>query len=468
MNYNIVNKIIEINYNNKDKKYDEVKELSKKARKEYRQSDFRNDVIDEESFKTVCGRQWKKNLATLIPFVDMFKHISGREHIYEIPIPTTGELCEIYKSQVNVTRMVQLAKKIELLKVIDNTYQYNAWNDGDNHCKTYILNKNVQDLIIELCNKYSITHKTFIHNLNNNNLNNNIYNNNSIHLRELSEFNIKINSGLKLRIPLATDEQIIDYVKEIYPQIEDYQKLADEINEKYYTNDKYKFGIKFQPKVTRNKGGLITSISIRATNGICSYKEHDNGKNTCRIWRKDVLDEYFGKDNYMEYDVKSSIYRLTHFLNFNVWLDNSIDLYEEMYGQPFENEEQRRQYKLFAMKLYFDKSIGKLYTHTVRFAKEDYNKENIDEITLKMELLNMKSKMTDIIGEPFDSEIFLHESCIYMQLVNELFKLGFDVIQVYDGFYVRNRDDVNEEQFNDIVNDLLDTITLNYIKSYKI
>ena len=34
MNYNIVNKIIEINYNNKDKKYDEVKELSKEARKE--------------------------------------------------------------------------------------------------------------------------------------------------------------------------------------------------------------------------------------------------------------------------------------------------------------------------------------------------------------------------------------------------------------------------------------------------
>ena len=80
----------------------------------------------------------------------------------------------------------------------------------------------------------------------------------------------------------------------------------------------------------------------------------------------------------------------------------------------------------------------------------------------------MKSKMTDIIGQPFDSEIFLHESCIYMQLVDELFKLGFDVIQVYDGFYVRNRDDVNQEQFNDIVNDLLDTITLNYIKSYKI
>ena len=76
--------------------------------------------------------------------------------------------------------------------------------------------------------------------------------------------------------------------------------------------------------------------------------------------------------------------------------------------------------------------------------------------------------MTDIIGQPFDSEIFLHESCIYMQLVDELFKLGFDVIQVYDGFYVRNRNDVNQEQFNDIVNDLLDSITLNYIKSYKI
>ena len=182
MNYNVVNKIIEINFNNKDKKYDEVKELAKNERTEYSQSDFRNDITDEDSFKTVCGRQWKKNLATLIPFVDMFKHISGREHIYEIPIPTTGELCEIYNGQVNVTRMLQLAKKVDLLKVINDTYQYNAWNEEDNHCKTYILNKNVQDLIIELCNKYSITHKTFIHNLKNNNE----YNNNSIHLRDLA------------------------------------------------------------------------------------------------------------------------------------------------------------------------------------------------------------------------------------------------------------------------------------------
>lgn len=464
MDYNVVNKIIQINFDNKDKKYDEVKESTKNERSEYSQSDFRNDVTDEESFKTVCGRKWKKNLATLIPFVDMFKHISGREHIYEIPIPTTGELCEIYNDHSNVTRMLQLAKKVDLLKVIAGTYQYNAWNEEDNRCKTYILNKNVQDLVIELCKKYSITHKTFIHNIKNNNE----YNNNSVHIRDLSDFNIKINSGLKLRIPVATDEQIIDRVKEIYPQIEDHQKLADEINEQHYTNDKYKFGIRFQPKVTRNKGGLITSISIRATNGICSYKEHDNGKNTGSIWRKDVLDEYFGKDNYMEYDVKSSIYRLNHFLNFKVWLDNSIDLYEEMYGRPFEDEGQRNQYKLFAMKLYFDKSIGKLYTHTVRFAKKDYNKENIDEMTLKMELINMKSRMTDIIGQSFDSEIFLHESCIYMQLVNELFKMGFDVIQVYDGFYVRKMAGVNQEHFNDIVNELLDTITLKYIRSYKI
>lgn len=460
MNYNVINKIIEINYNNKDSKYEEP--LTKNDRTEYSKSEFRNDVTDEESFRTVCGRQWKKNLATLIPFVDMFKHIAGREHIYEIPIPTTGQLCEIYNGQRNISNMIKLAREVDLLKVINNTYQFNARNDDDNHCKTYILNKNVQDLIIELCNKYSITHKSFIRNLKNNN------EYNSIRPSDLSEFNIKINSGLNLRIPVATDEQIIDYVKKIYPQIECYQGLADKINEQHYTNDKYKFGIKFHPKVERNSGGLITSISIRATNGICSYKAHDNGKNTGRIWRKDVLDEYFGNNNYMEYDVKSSIFRLTHLLNFKVWLDNSIDLYEEMYGKPFVNEEQRKQYKLFAMKLYFAKSIGTLYKGIRYVGKSDYIKEKIDEYTLKESLINMKSKMTDIIGESFDSEIFLHESCIYMQLVNELFKLGFDIIQVYDGFYVKNRDDVNQEQFNDIVNDLLDSITLKYIKSYNI
>lgn len=464
MNYDIVNKIIEINFKNKDKKY-EIKDLPKNKRKEYHQSDFRNDVTDEESFKTICGRQWKKNLATLIPFVDMFKYIAGREHIYEIPIPTTGQLCDIYNGYRNVSNMLNLAKKVDLLKGIKDTYQYSAWNEEDNQCKTYILNKKMQDLIIELCDKHAITHKTFIHNLKSNNKK--ITKN--IQPRDLREFNIKINSGLSLRIPVATDEQIIEYIKTIYPQIEDYQALADDINEKHYSNEKYKFGIKFRPKVKRNSGGLITSISIRATNGICSYKARDNGKHTNKIWRKDILDEYFGKDNYMEYDVKSSIFRLTHFLNYKVWLDNSIDLYEEMFARPFENAEQRNRYKLFAMKLYFDKgSIGNLYKNTVYNAKEDYIKENIDKNTLKMELTNMSSKMRDIIGQSYDSEIFLHESCVYMQLVDELFKLGFDVIQVYDGFFVRNRDNVTQENLNSVINDKLDKIVLDYIRKYKI
>ena len=36
-----------------------------------------------------------------------------------------------------------------------------------------------------------------------------------------------------------------------------------------------------------------------------------------------------------------------------------------MYGSEFDGKEQRDRYKLFAMKLYFDKSIKKLRHHTV-------------------------------------------------------------------------------------------------------
>lgn len=469
MKYNIVDKILSINFAHKDdvKYTTNNKENNDNVnRKEYHQDDFRNDVTNEEEFIATCGRQWKKNLATLIPFVDMYKHITGREHIYEIPIATTGELSEIYNGVRNVSNMLQLAKKVDLLKTIDNTYQFNAFDDKDNKSKTYIMNKNVQDLIIQLCNKYHIVHKNYIKNLNQNKNNNN--NINSGNLRDLSEFNIKINSKLKLRIPLATDEQIIDVIKQMYPQIEEYQKLADEINEKYYYNDKYKLGIKFQPKIKRNAGGLITSISIRATNGICSYKAHENGKESGRRWRKDVLNEYFGTDNYMEYDVKSSIYRITHFLNYNVWLDPSIDLYEEMYGKAFETKEARDMYKSFAMRLYFERSLGTLYTHTVCTAKDDFNAANIDEITLKLELMNMHQQMTDVIGNPFDSEIFLHESCIYMDLCKELLDRGFDVVQVYDGFYVRKNNEYDQQSFNDLCNTLLDNIALNYKIKYNI
>jgi hypothetical protein len=282
---------------------------------------------------------------------------------------------------------------------------------------------------------------------------------------DLRDFNIKINSKLRLSIPLATDEQIIQQLMINYPQITDYMNKADAINEEFFCNEKYKLGIQFQPKVTRSKGGLITKLSIRATNGICNLKDHDNGNDSGRIWRKDFLKEYFGTNDYLEFDVTSSIFRLTNFLNNNVWLDNSIDLYPVMYGRQFKNDDERTAYKKFAMKLYFGRSAGVIRTNICNRdsdLKNNYSTEDIDNT-----IEDMQNRMLNTIGPSWDSEIFLHESCIYMDLLESLLRDGLDVVQVYDGFYVKKNDNItSNDKLLTICQNKIHGIITNYISKY--
>ena len=190
-------------------------------------------------------------------------------------------------------------------------------------------------------------------------------------------------------------------------------------------------------------------------------KEHDNGKETNKAWRKDWLKNHYGE--WLEFDVKSSIFRINYFLNNGEWLDNSIDLYELMYGKKFESAEKRAEYKAIAMNLYFEKSVGTLYTHVSNKAE---SLKKYDNDVMKMMLGDMHKQMTSVIGNCHDSEIFLHESCIYMDLQNELLKQGFDVTVVYDGFYVDRKEGMDNTQFAQICNKLLERISREYAQKY--
>jgi hypothetical protein len=52
-------------------------------------------------------------------------------------------------------------------------------------------------------------------------------------------------------------------------------------------------------------------------------------------------------------------------------------------------------------------------------------------------LYNYKKSIEETIGElKYDSEIFFHESCIYMRVLKALLEKGYNVLQIYDGFYI--------------------------------
>ena len=70
-----------------------------------------------------------------------------------------------------------------------------------------------------------------------------------------------------------------------------------------------------------------------------------------------------------------------------------------------------------------------------------------------------KKAIENVIGSTErDSEIFLHESCIYMDVYEQLLNDGYEVLQVYDGFYM------NKE--NKDIQKIIESKAMNYYNKY--
>ena len=175
----------------------------------------------------------------------------------------------------------------------------------------------------------------------------------------------------------------------------------------------------------------MTKVGIRATSQIVSLKEHENenlgytGK-----WRRDYLREIgFDKDSF---DVHGSIYQITHLLNTGDPITNDIDPYREMFG-PMTDEE-RAAAKSMAMPLYFDRP-NCILNHMKDRIPETWKRYGGKE-GLQYVINDYCDKMFRYTGKSLDSEVFLHESLIYLDFVYALWKEhAIDCVQIYDGFY---------------------------------
>lgn len=99
------------------------------------------------------------------------------------------------------------------------------------------------------------------------------------------------------------------------------------------------------------------------------------------------------------------------------------------------NKETREVFKSFHMRGYFD-TYAMLAAHTKRAIalKGDYKKDEWSNLDYVMRAY--KDSIAETIGElKYDSEIFFHESCMYLDVLKSLLDDGFDVLQIYDGFY---------------------------------
>lgn len=135
----------------------------------------------------------------------------------------------------------------------------------------------------------------------------------------LNPKDVKFSSKLNIKTSLSDDE-IKQILYSNYPQLMEGFDDVNYVNEHYLTEDCIQR--RFEPKIKRNKKNAITGISIRDTSSISNLKTHFNSpedrESYNKLTREVFLEDYFGGkegDKYYEYDVKSSIYRITYFLN---------------------------------------------------------------------------------------------------------------------------------------------------------
>lgn len=461
-------------------------------------------TITEEEIISLLGRKWKSNLSVIGAFINTYQYITSDKNVSAVPVASTSKfMISLCGSQRNASNLINLMCKIKLLTRAKQNIKVEKLELDENNklvksesynkevdysftrglCKEYYYSKNIQNIIKKIINKYNIVIKQ--------NIKENISYETLFERTKVETFEDidKIRFSSKLSVP-CTEENMDKIVKESlyinYPQLEVYQKMADEMNKTLNEANQ----ISFQPTITYDKSKkYIKKIGIRATNTLVSAKkDKTENKDFHGKYKEDVLKEQLG-DKYYEFDVKSSVPRVTKLLNTGIWEDNKKDIYEQIYNnmrnfistrtkvERFENmfylpeefsKETRTLFKSMFMKGYFDKSVATITNHVINsvlgpctgLSDEDYE-EYKDKCTnyTKAVMTAYVGAIKETLGDTYDSEIFLHESCIYLEVAKIIRERGIKLVQIYDGFYT----DKKVEDIEDIVKEVAERYYREYI-----
>jgi len=287
-----------------------------------------------------------------------------------------------------------------------------------------------------------------------------------------------------------SEEQVLRSLHDNYSLLLVYELLVNDLNKNIKFEEEK---IKFSPKIHCSETGRITKISIRATSSICSYTsiEKKLKRNPAFVpeskikYREHYLEKRLGK-NYKEFDIKASVPRVAHAVM--LWMSKPYcqnamgNLKEDIYKVLFEEfipdiktyfdcniqtwEDARDIFKGMFMKLYFGGSVAQIRNSLINSEQAEYNKKStknlIDETHeyLPFSYLHKELNILDSLIEKWkksvddycgkrnnkNTEVFFHESCIYLEVRSILASRNIDVVQIYDGFYFAEKvpDDIEE------------------------
>lgn len=189
--------------------------------------------------------------------------------------------------------------------------------------------------------------------------------------------------------------------------------------------------------------------------------------------RTEFNDMYFGPDNWCHYDVPSSIPQVIYLLNNKKWLGKRV---WDMLTNP-EQSKAAGQRTIFNVNRWsLAKSLFSMETGKKSVAPSKMNDWYDDlgiagdsEYITMTELAEYRvSELESVIGtlpgktKEERAEIFIHESNIYLLVLDKFIKAGAKVYEVYDSFYWNKDSGITE----DIVNDWVKECAEYYIEHY--
>lgn len=371
--------------------------------------------MTQEELKLILGRKWRQSVSELYDLCKVYYKCGS----IRIPISTTsGHMYRKYQSEMKVSRLLSKAIDIGLLNVESTVVSFNHYEREDNYCRTYTLNNDMVELIRSFANVLYMQRRVG-RKERNTNINVNL--------------NLEISNNKDYEIDLEDDEMNEQILKS-YPQIEYYNKYLDDINSTYDGIEGLLYTY-FYPRVHRRADNKVY-FGIRAWSTFCSIPKKPNTRCT---WRAQVLDCYFGENKWIEYDINGSIFRVAKSLKEGKWYDGKEDIYRELHKVPFRNNDARGKFKVTCNIVNFCNDMKKACA-----AYRDKFSSHAKNVRLLPIFDDLKRRITDSFGE-FDSEIFLHESCIYIGALYRLIKAGYKAVMLYDAIYLEHKDKSKEE-----------------------
>ncbi len=403
-------------------------------------------VHSEDEFKGVVGkmsrRYVRRNMMSLFPLVEFFRQFCETDNYSIVYVPchsmrwrtafaTPREDGLILPVNPNtVRRAIKVAVKVGLLAVYEEG-SFRKTAEGLGLCTKYLYSKKVEGFVTEKFREYGITKADFKR-VTRSETKERVR-------KEMSDKELmeKVVIGCGLNLPNLSDETVYRALYKNYPMLRELGdaeggdvKACNELGEKVSGEFGKLAHITSAIKIKRGKNGRITGISFRPWSNAGIMKSEDRKAAMSRMSKS-------GK-NILEFDIKASIYQVTELCNKGLWRGNSYDEYRAMAGFEMDGK-QRALYKHgLAMRLYFAESDKSCMSHILALGRD------AEDVCSRVDgwhvVQEARRRMFDAIGPGYGSEVFLHESCIYIKALRKLMERGERAVLVYDCFYLVDSD----------------------------